>query len=33
MGAGIYITRHKDILHRTFSITADYMPKEGLIWM
>ncbi|KQL50014.1 pyridoxal-dependent decarboxylase [Brevibacillus choshinensis] len=29
MGAGIYITRHKDILHKTFSITADYMPKEG----
>ncbi|WP_106767572.1 pyridoxal phosphate-dependent decarboxylase family protein [Paenibacillus faecalis] len=29
MGAGIYITRHKDILHKAFSITADYMPKEG----
>lgn len=29
MGAGIYITRHKDVLHKTFSITADYMPKEG----
>lgn len=29
MGAGIYITRHKNILHKTFSITADYMPKEG----
>lgn len=29
MGAGIYLTRHKDILNKTFSITADYMPKEG----
>lgn len=29
MGAGIYLTRHKDILNQTFSITADYMPKEG----
>ncbi|MCM3431233.1 pyridoxal phosphate-dependent decarboxylase family protein [Brevibacillus invocatus] len=29
IGAGIYITRHKHILHKTFSITADYMPKEG----
>ncbi|WGU96345.1 pyridoxal-dependent decarboxylase [Paenibacillus dendritiformis] len=29
MGAGMYLTRHRDILHRAFSISADYMPKEG----
>ncbi|MDG0876123.1 PLP-dependent decarboxylase [Paenibacillus thiaminolyticus] len=29
MGAGMYLTRHRDVLHRAFSITADYMPKEG----
>ena len=29
MGAGIFLTRHPDILSRTFRITADYMPKEA----
>jgi glutamate/tyrosine decarboxylase-like PLP-dependent enzyme len=29
MGAGIYLTKHPEILHRTFAIQADYMPKEG----
>ncbi len=29
MGAGMYLTRHPDILSRTCRITADYMPKEG----
>lgn len=29
MGAGMYFTRHSHILHETFRITADYMPKEG----
>lgn len=29
MGAGIYLTKHQEILSRTFSIAADYMPKEG----
>ncbi|WCF10703.1 pyridoxal-dependent decarboxylase [Paenibacillus thiaminolyticus] len=29
MGAGMYLTRHRDVLHQAFSITADYMPKEG----
>ncbi|UCE61189.1 MAG: aminotransferase class V-fold PLP-dependent enzyme [Phycisphaerales bacterium] len=26
MGAGMYFTRHPDILHRTFALSADYMP-------
>ncbi|MEX6690815.1 aminotransferase class V-fold PLP-dependent enzyme [Danxiaibacter flavus] len=30
MGAGLYLTRHKQILHETFRIATDYMPKEGL---
>lgn len=30
MGAGIYLTRHPDILHKTFSIKADYMPKDAI---
>lgn len=29
MGAGIYLTRHTDILDRTCRITADYMPREA----
>jgi glutamate/tyrosine decarboxylase-like PLP-dependent enzyme len=29
MGAGMYITKHPDILSRTFRIAADYMPKEA----
>lgn len=29
MAAGILITRHPEILTETFSIIADYMPKEG----
>ncbi|GIO75289.1 L-2,4-diaminobutyrate decarboxylase [Paenibacillus dendritiformis] len=29
MGAGMYLTRHREVLHQAFSITADYMPKEG----
>ncbi len=29
MGAGIYITRHTDILGRTFGIAADYMPHDA----
>jgi glutamate/tyrosine decarboxylase-like PLP-dependent enzyme len=29
MGAGIYLTKHPEILQRTFAIHADYMPKEG----
>ena len=29
MGAGMFLTREKDILHHTFRITADYMPKEA----
>ncbi len=28
MGAGIYLTRHREILDRTFSITADYLPTD-----
>lgn len=29
MGTGMFITRHGEILARTFGITTDYMPKEG----
>jgi len=29
MGTGMFITRHPAILSSTFSITTDYMPKEG----
>jgi aromatic-L-amino-acid/L-tryptophan decarboxylase len=29
MGTSLFITRHKDILAKTFRITADYMPKEA----
>jgi len=29
MGAGIYLTRHRDILDRTFRTTAAYMPREA----
>src|SRR5262245_4780768 len=29
MGAGMYLTRHPEILSQTCRITADYMPKEG----
>ena len=29
MGAGIYLTRHPDILDRTFRIAQTYMPREA----
>ena len=29
MSTSLYITRHKDILSRTFGMDTDYMPKEG----
>jgi aromatic-L-amino-acid decarboxylase len=29
MSASIFLTRHKEILDKTFRITADYMPKEA----
>ncbi len=29
MGAGMFLTRHDDILGRAFGIHADYMPAEG----
>jgi glutamate/tyrosine decarboxylase-like PLP-dependent enzyme len=29
MGAGIFLTRHNQILSQTFGISTDYMPKEG----
>ena len=29
MGTSMYLTRHTDILNRSFRITADYMPKDG----
>jgi len=29
MGAGIFLTRHRDILDRTFRITTEYMPREA----
>lgn len=28
MGAGLYLTKHPDILEQTFRITADYIPAE-----
>jgi glutamate/tyrosine decarboxylase-like PLP-dependent enzyme len=30
MGAGIYLTRHHDILDRTFRTSASYMPREAM---
>jgi glutamate/tyrosine decarboxylase-like PLP-dependent enzyme len=29
MGAGIFLTRHPDILDRTFRVAAPYMPREA----
>jgi len=29
MGAGIYLTRHPEILRKTFRITAEYMPADA----
>jgi glutamate/tyrosine decarboxylase-like PLP-dependent enzyme len=29
MGAGIYITRHPEILSRTCAMNADYMPRDA----
>ncbi len=29
MGAGIYLTRHRDILDRTFGVNTAYMPREA----
>jgi aromatic-L-amino-acid/L-tryptophan decarboxylase len=29
MGAGIYLTRHADILDRTFRVATSYMPREA----
>lgn len=29
MGAGIYLTRHTDVLAKTFRVAAPYMPKEA----
>jgi len=29
MGTSMFITSHKDMLHKTFRISAEYMPKEG----
>lgn len=29
MGAGIFLTRHADILDRTFRVAAPYMPREA----
>lgn len=29
MGAGIYLTRHRGILERTFSVVAGYAPREA----
>ena len=29
MGAGVYLTRHRDILGQTFRIAADYMPTDA----
>jgi glutamate/tyrosine decarboxylase-like PLP-dependent enzyme len=29
MGAGIFLTRHRDILDFTFRITTEYMPREA----
>ena len=30
MGAGLYLTRHPEILHRTFRTQTSYMPREAL---
>ncbi|MBZ5608539.1 MAG: pyridoxal-dependent decarboxylase [Acidobacteriia bacterium] len=30
MGAGVYLTRHLEILHRTFRTQTAYMPREAL---
>ncbi len=29
MGAGIFLTRHRDILSRTFGMATDYMPRDA----
>ncbi len=29
MGAGMFLTRHRDILSKIFSVSTTYMPKEG----
>lgn len=29
MATSIFLTKHNDILHKTFRISADYMPKEA----
>jgi len=29
MAAGLFLTRHRDILNKTFRITADYMPRDA----
>lgn len=29
MGAGVYLTRHRDILERTFRVATAYMPREA----
>ncbi len=29
MGAGIFLTRHREVLMQTFRITTDYMPRDG----
>jgi glutamate/tyrosine decarboxylase-like PLP-dependent enzyme len=29
MGAGVFLTRHSDILERTFRVAAGYMPREA----
>ncbi len=29
MGAGIFLTRHQDILHRACRVTTDYMPRDA----
>jgi glutamate/tyrosine decarboxylase-like PLP-dependent enzyme len=29
MGAGMFLTRHREILSKIFSVSAAYMPKEG----
>ncbi len=29
MAAGLFLTRHREILNKTFRITADYMPREA----
>ncbi|MGH9394021.1 MAG: pyridoxal phosphate-dependent decarboxylase family protein, partial [Terriglobales bacterium] len=29
MAAGMLLTRHREVLARTFSVSADYMPRDG----